>query len=112
MDRVRIAALLALALAWLAPPVEASAAGWQLPAHFALGVAAAPNDSWMVATGVPWDYAYQYLAGGVNTGSGWQAWNERGQFPLSYAQGAAKRHAIPVLTYYMLLQSNGPCGGC
>ena len=112
MVRMRVAALLAVALIWLAQPAGSAAAGWQLPAHFGLGVSSPPNDSWLAASGVPWDYAYQYLAGGVNTGSGWQTWNDRGQFPLWYAQGAAKNHAIPVLTYYMLLQSNGPCGGC
>jgi hypothetical protein len=66
----------------------------------------------MPNSGVPWDYAYQYLAGGVNTGQGWQTWNTSAQFPLWYAQGAAARHYIPVFPYYMLLQSSGPCNSC
>ena len=66
----------------------------------------------MPDSGIPFDYAYQYLAAGVNTGSGWQAWNENAQFPLWYAQGAAARGYIPVFPYYMLLQSNGTCGSC
>src|SRR6266511_4977579 len=51
-----------------------------------------PPDSstgWMPQSNVPWDYAYQYLAGGVNTGGGWRTWNEKAQFPLWYAKGAA-----------------------
>jgi len=63
-------------------------------------------------SGVPFDYAYQYLAGGVNTGGGWQTWNASAQFPLWYARDAAARGAVPVFSYYMLLQSTGPCGTC
>ena len=50
-----------------------------LPGHFGFGVAAGPGSDgvtgWMPGSGVPWDYAYTYLAGGVNTGAGWQTWN-------------------------------------
>lgn len=87
-----------------------------LPARLGIGLAASRNDlnptGWVASTGVPFDYAYQYLAGGVNTGQGWQTWNTAAQFPLWYAQSAASRGAIPVLTYYMLLQSAGPCATC
>ena len=87
-----------------------------LPDHLAIGVKAAPDATgiygWMPDTGVPFDYAYQYLAAGVNTGNGWQTWNVNAQFPLWYAQGAATRRYIPVFPYYMLLQSNGTCGSC
>jgi hypothetical protein len=78
-------------------------------------VAAQPPElqsGWFAQSGVPFDYAYQYLAAGVNTGNGWQHWNENAQFPLWYARDAAARGAVPVLTYYMLYQSNGPCGTC
>lgn len=87
-----------------------------LPSRVGVGLAASPNDvgtgGWVASTGVPFDYAYQYLAAGVNTGQGWQTWNTSAQFPLWYAQSARARGAIPVFPYYMLLQSNGPCGGC
>jgi hypothetical protein len=66
----------------------------------------------MPNSGIPFDYAYQYLAGGVNTGNGWQTWNTSGQFPLWYAQGSASHGYIPVFPYYQLLQSNGPCNTC
>jgi hypothetical protein len=87
-----------------------------LPDRLGIGLAASTDDlapsGWVASTGVPFDYAYQYLAGGVNTGGGWQTWNANAQFPLLYAQAAKARGAIPVLTYYMLLQSTGPCGSC
>ena len=87
-----------------------------LPAHLGVGLAAHPDSSgiygWMPDRGIPWDYAYQYLAGGVNTGYGWSTWNENARFPLWYAQGATAASYIPVFPYYMLLQSKGPCDGC
>jgi len=87
-----------------------------LPAHLTLGIAAAPDSTelygWLPDSGVPWDYAYQYLAGGANTGAGWRTWNASGQFPLWYAQGAHSEGTIPFFSYYMMLQSNGPCGSC
>src|SRR5579883_1330724 len=117
MQRLRLILPMVLALLFLIVP-GATAADMPavptsaMPAHFALGISAGPGDTWMPESGVPWDYAYQYLAGGVNTGSGWRTWNDNAQFPLWYAQGAAKNHYVPVFSYYMLLQSNGPCGGC
>jgi hypothetical protein len=96
------------------PPAVRAAAG--LPSHFGFGLSAHPDESgiygWMPDSGIPWDYAYQYLAGGVNTGQGWQTWDTDGQFPLFYAQGAEQNGYIPVLPYYMLLQSDSQCGSC
>src|SRR5205085_12489716 len=87
-----------------------------LPSHFGIGLSAGPSSNglygWMPNSTIPWDYAYQYLSGGVNTASGWETWNTSGQFPLSYAQGAAAHTHIPVFTYYELLHSNGTCGSC
>lgn len=87
-----------------------------VPSHFAIGLAAHPDSSgiygWMPNSNIPWDYAFQYLSGGVNTGSGWETWNSSGQFPLYYAQGAASHNYIPVFSYYEMLQSNGTCGSC
>jgi hypothetical protein len=86
-----------------------------LPA-FGIGLAAHPDSTglygWMPDSGVPWSYAYQYLAGGVNTSSGWETWNASGQFPLYYAQGANSHGYLPVFPYYELLQSTGSCGSC
>jgi hypothetical protein len=87
-----------------------------LPGHFGIGLAAHPDGTgiygWMPNSGIPWDYAYQYLSGGVNTGSGWETWNSSGQFALYYAQGAASHSYISVFPYYEMLQSNGSCNSC
>jgi hypothetical protein len=115
---VVLAAVTGTALARSKPSAAAPVApGSALPQGvLALGVSASPTDlatgGWVPQSGVPWTYTYQYLAGGANTGSGWQSWNAQGQFPIYYAQAAHAQHAIPVFSYYMLLQSNGPCSGC
>jgi len=121
--RALLSALLLLAVmasGWPAlvriPTAQAATTPSGLPDHLGIGLAAHPDSSglsgWMPASGIPWDYAYQYLSGGVNTGTGWETWNANGQFPLWYAQDAASHHYIPVFTYYDLLQSNGTCASC
>jgi hypothetical protein len=108
---------LAMAVASVIPARTApSAIPRGLPHHFAIGVAGEPDATgiygWMPKTHIPFDYAYQYLAGGVNTGQGWQTWNTNATFPLSYARGAHRHGYISVFTYYMLRQSHGPCDSC
>src|SRR6267143_1938448 len=87
--RVRAAALaLVLAAASIVaqPSTQAQAAPPPLPAGLNFGLANGPTDlTWMTASGVPWVFRYQYLAGGA---SGY----------------------IPVFTYYELLQSNPSTG--
>ena len=53
---------------------------------------------------------YQYLAGGVNTGSGWATWNPDGSFVTRYVAESRRAGIVPVFSYYMLLQSK-PGGG-
>ena len=55
-------------------------------------------------------FRYQYLAGGVNTGHGWDTWNPNGAFASLYVRDSWAHRTVPVLTYYMLLQSK-PGGG-
>ena len=60
----------------------------------------------MTSTAVPWTYRYTYLAGGVNTGSGWETWNSpAGQYATYYMTNTASHGYIPVFPYYELLQS-------
>jgi hypothetical protein len=111
------AALLASVLTIAASLHPASAAQTSgLPSHFGFGLAAHPDESgiygWMPESDVPWDYAYQYLAGGVNTNQGWETWNPNGTFASNYAHGAAQRDYIPMFPYYEIFQSRGPCDGC
>jgi hypothetical protein len=58
----------------------------------------------------PLGFRYQYLAGGVNTAQGWATWNPNGTFASMYVQDSWAHGEVPVLTYYMLLQSK-PGGG-
>jgi hypothetical protein len=85
----------------------------QLPGHLGIGVSADLGaqglGGWIPDTHVPFDYVYQYLAGGVNTGEGWQTWNANASFPLIYAREAASQHHVPVFSYYMIEQSKLPC---
>ena len=98
----------------LGPATRRLAAG--LPDHLGLGLAASPADlatgGWMPTSGVHWDYAYQYLAGGVNTSTAWRSWNSHGTFPILYARQAAADGYVPVLTYYEMKQSAGDCSHC
>ena len=50
-------------------------------------------------------FRYQYLAGGVNTGSGWATWNPNGAFASNYISESVAAGIVPVFTYYMIYQS-------
>ena len=80
------------------------------------GLSSEPTQlDWMLASSVPWRYRYQYLAAGVNTGSGWETWQDlalpRGQFALDYMNASHAHGFIPVFSYYELLQSLPSNGG-
>lgn len=79
-----------------------------LPSHLGLGLNSQPKQlPWMTASGIPWDFRYQYMGGGVNTGWGWQTWaNPIGQFAVDYLQTSGDNCYIPVFSYYELINSN------
>src|SRR5437899_4320507 len=66
--------------------------------HF--GLANGPSDlGWMTASGVPWRYRYQYLSGGVNTGTGWETWNSpSGAFASMYMSNSSSNNYLPVIS--------------
>ena len=72
--------------------------------------------TWMTSSGVPWKYRFQYLSAGVNTGKGWETWQDPakppGQFAADFmtASTTAPAAYIPVFTYYELLQSTPSTG--
>jgi hypothetical protein len=81
-----------------------------MPGHFAFGVMNAPGDTPLLNgmrthNDTAWDFRYQYLAGGVNSGGGWATWDPGGSFASRYVNESFAAHMIPVLTYYQLLQS-------
>lgn len=85
----------------------------QLPDHLGIGVSADLGEQglggWVPEAHVPFNYVSQYLAGGVNTGSGWQTWDRDATFPLVYADEARAQHHLPVFSYYMIKQSKSVC---
>lgn len=89
-----------------------------IPNHFSFGVMNAPGDTALLDdmrnhNGTAWDFRYQYLSGGVNTGTGWETWNSpAGQFANSYLRESADHHYTPALVYYEMLQSHGTCDRC
>ncbi len=89
-------------------PLAAIPSAW--PHHFALGLADSPGDARALVNRAPLDLRYQYLAGGVNTGSGWATWNPGGTFASTYVHESIAAGVIPVLTYYQLLQSRPAAG--
>jgi hypothetical protein len=74
-------------------------------ARIQLGLANQPGGAQAMRKAAPFEYRYQYLAGGVNTGSGWSTWNEHGTFVTRYVEETVKAHMTPVFTYYMIRQS-------
>ncbi len=70
----------------------------------------APGGAAALRRSAPFGFRYQYLAGGVNTGSGWSTWNPDGSFVTRYDQESWAAGEIPVFSYYQLLQSK-PAGG-
>jgi hypothetical protein len=89
-----------------------------MPSHFAFGLGNGPGSVGLMNemrshNGTAWDYRYQYLAGGVNTGHGWETWNSPpGQFATFYIDDSVSNRYLPAFVYYELRQSNGPCTSC
>ncbi len=113
--RVALVALAVLALATVPRAGAGPAAALPpLPAHWPktlqIGMADDPGGAAALRKALPFGMRYQYLAGGVNTGSGWSTWNPNGTFASMYVQDSWSHGVLPVLTYYMLLQSK-PGGG-
>ncbi len=78
-----------------------------LPRHLGLGLMNDPQQlGWMTASGIPWDYRYQYLTGGVNTDYGWRDWAyPDGSFVDQYLQRSVENGYIPVFSYYQIVPS-------
>jgi hypothetical protein len=85
-------------------------AAWPF-ADLQLGFADYPGGAAGLKASAPFGMRYQYLAGGVNTGSGWATWNTGGDFVKWYVEESVGQGMVPVFPYYMLLQSNPATGG-
>jgi hypothetical protein len=104
------AALITLALAGSASPAKLPPLPAKWPHSLQFGVADDPSGAAALRKVAPFAFRYQYLAGGVNTGHGWATWNPGGTFASMYVHDSWTHGQLPVLTYYMLLQSK-PGGG-
>jgi hypothetical protein len=109
---MRVLALAACATALTACSARSSAAGlpplprnW--PAHtLQLGLANGLGKGATLAGFGHLGMRYQYLSGGVNTGAGWTSWGRGGGSIVGdYVAETVAHRAIPVFTYYQLLQS-------
>jgi hypothetical protein len=69
-----------------------------------------PGGAGSMRATAPFALRSQYLAGGVNTGAGWTAWDGGGAFVTNYVADSTEHGIIPVFDYYMLLQSNPSVG--
>ncbi|MGZ6296376.1 MAG: cell wall-binding repeat-containing protein [Candidatus Limnocylindrales bacterium] len=96
---------LAAPLTRAAPALPALPKGWPV-AHLAFGLADASGGAAHLQDVAPFELRYQYLAGGVNTGAGWQTWNANGQFVSWYVADSSAHGSTPVFSYYMLRQSH------
>jgi hypothetical protein len=85
---IRLALLLLLAL-----PASASAA------TVGIGLTDGPGGAQALRKSAPFQYRYQYLAGG------WPSWNPGGSFASMYARESFKAHITPVFTLYTIRQS-------
>jgi hypothetical protein len=113
---LRSSSALLLLLLVLAPGAGATSTASlpPLPAHWPaalqIGLSDSPGGAAALRKTAPFGFRYQYLAGGVNTGQGWSTWNPNGTFASMYVQDSWAHGTVPVLSYYMLLQSK-PGGG-
>jgi concanavalin A-like lectin/glucanase superfamily protein len=80
------------------------------PTTLQLGVADDPGGARALQASGGLRFRYQYLAGGVNTGAGWQTWGSNGSFVSDYVRESVGAGLIPVFSYYMLLQSKPGAG--
>jgi hypothetical protein len=78
-----------------------------IPHRLGIGLMNSPAQlGWMTSSGIPWDYRYQYLTGGVNTGGGWANWNSPfGSFADNYLNDSGNNGYIPVFTHYQIVPS-------
>ncbi len=85
------------------PSRRRSPSGW--PRTLSLGLTDPPGHAAALRRRTRVAFRYQYLAGGLTTGSGWATWNPDGAFASRYAAESARAGAIPIFTYYQLQQS-------
>ncbi|HXR14183.1 MAG TPA: hypothetical protein VN740_05930 [Solirubrobacteraceae bacterium] len=95
---------LCASVASAAPGASAGGTRWPFKT-LQLGLADQPGGGAALAALAPLGLRYQYLAGGVNTGHGWQTWDPGGSFVSRYIAESRAHHIVPVFSYYQIRQS-------
>ena len=106
--RARVPALTIACLALAAAGIALARPPARVPWPFArlqLGLTSSPGGAAGIAAVAPFGLRYQYLAGGVNTGHGWQGWDPAGTFVSRYIAESEAHHIVPVFSYYQIRQS-------
>ena len=81
------------------PPVPSA---WP-STHLEIGLVDSPGGAAALHGSGTYKFRYQYLCGGVNTGSGWSTWNSNAKFADYYVDESAAAGITPVFIYYQLL---------
>jgi hypothetical protein len=93
----------------VATPLPALPQGWP-STHLEVGLTDSPGGASSLHASGGYKFRYQYLCGGVNTGTGWATWNAGAKFADYYVDESVAAGITPVFIYYQLLQSS-PAGG-
>jgi hypothetical protein len=70
-----------------------------------IGLMDSPGGASALHASGAYKFRYQYLCGGVNTGSGWSTWDSDGTFATRYVDESVAAGITPVFIYYQMLQS-------
>jgi hypothetical protein len=70
-----------------------------------LGLMDSPGGATALHSSGAYEFRYQYLAGGTNTGAGWATWNSGAKFADYYVDESVAVGITPVFIYYQMLQS-------
>jgi hypothetical protein len=99
-------ASLASAAPNLVAPLPSVPQGWP-STHLEVGLVDSPGGAAALHASGAYQFRYQYLCAGVNTGTGWATWNSpAGRFADLYVQESVAAGITPVFIYYQMLQSN------
>ena len=90
-------------------PLPETPAAWP-STHLEMGLTDDPGGAAALHASGAYRFRYQYLSGGVNTGTGWSTWNAGAKFADYYVDDTVAQGMTPVFIYYQLLQSS-PGGG-
>ncbi len=87
-----------------------------VPTYFSFGIDNGPGGTQALNAmrqnnGTAWDYRYQYITGGINTGHNWTTWSPiPGDYAPDSMRGDRANNYRTLFVYYQLLPAQGPTG--